>query len=41
VAQDYQHGVFAGEDSIIRQVTGEAPMTVQEFVTLHREAFNG
>jgi uncharacterized protein YbjT (DUF2867 family) len=40
VAQDYQHGVFAGEDSIIRQVTGEAPMTVQEFVTLHREAFN-
>ncbi|MFS2156763.1 NmrA family NAD(P)-binding protein [Pseudomonas sp. Pseusp122] len=41
VAKDYQHGVFAGEDSIIREVTGKSPMTVQEFVTLHRDAFNG
>ncbi|VVP67443.1 NAD(P)H azoreductase [Pseudomonas fluorescens] len=40
VALDYQHGVFAGEDSIIREVTGEAPMTVQQFVTLHKELFN-
>lgn len=35
VAQDYQHGVFEGEDGIIAQVTGQAPMTVQAFVTLH------
>jgi NAD(P)H dehydrogenase (quinone) len=41
VAKDYQHGVFAGQDSIIREVTGKSPMTVQEFVTLHRDAFNG
>ncbi|WP_460045051.1 NmrA family NAD(P)-binding protein [Pseudomonas sp. S2_H01] len=40
VAKDYQHGVFEGEDSIIRDVTGQAPMTVQEFVTLHRDLFN-
>lgn len=40
VALDYQHGVFAGEDSIIREVTGEAPMTVQQFVTLHKAVFN-
>lgn len=40
VAKDYQHGVFEGEDSIIREVTGQAPMTVQEFVTLHRDLFN-
>ena len=40
VALDYQHGVFEGEDSIIREVTGEAPMSVQQFVTLHKELFN-
>jgi uncharacterized protein YbjT (DUF2867 family) len=40
VALDYQDGVFAGEDSIIREVTGEAPMTVQQFVTLHKALFN-
>ncbi|WP_433740666.1 NmrA family NAD(P)-binding protein [Pseudomonas putida] len=40
VALDYQHGVFEGEDRIIAQVTGEAPMTVQQFVTLHKSLFN-
>jgi NAD(P)H dehydrogenase (quinone) len=39
VAQDYQHGVFEGEDEIIREVTGQAPMTVQAFVTLHKNLF--
>ncbi|MDB6142263.1 MAG: NmrA family protein [Pseudomonas sp.] len=39
VAQDYQHGVFEGEDQIIREVTGQAPMTVQAFVTLHKALF--
>lgn len=39
VAQDYQHGVFEGEDQIIGEVTGQAPMTVQAFVTLHKELF--
>jgi uncharacterized protein YbjT (DUF2867 family) len=40
VALDYQHGVFAGEDNIIRETTGIAPMTVQEFVTLHKGLFS-
>jgi len=40
IALDYQHGIFAGEDKIIAEVTGQPPMTVQEFVTLHRDAFN-
>lgn len=40
VALDYQHGVFEGEDKIIREVTGQAPMTVQEFVTFHKDLFN-
>jgi hypothetical protein len=39
VALDYQNGIFAGEDKIIAAVTGQRPMTVQEFVTLHRNAF--
>jgi len=28
------------EDKSIAQVTGQPLMTVQEFVTLHRDAFN-
>jgi len=40
IALDYQNGIFAGEDKIIAAVTGQRPMTVQEFVTLHRAAFN-
>jgi NAD(P)H dehydrogenase (quinone) len=40
VALDYQNGIFSGEDRIITEVTGEAPMTVQEFVALHRDAFD-
>lgn len=39
VAQDYQHGVFEGEDGVIREITGQAPMTVQAFVTLHKALF--
>lgn len=39
VAKDYQNGVFEGEDSIIAQVTGQPPMTVQAFVTLYKGLF--
>ena len=41
IALDYQHGIFAGEDKIIAEVTGQRPMTVQQFVALHRDAFKG
>ncbi|WP_434675836.1 NmrA family NAD(P)-binding protein [Pseudomonas sp. D3-10] len=40
VAKDYQQGVFAGEDSIIGEITGQPPMTVQAFVTLHKDLFS-
>lgn len=39
VALDYQNGIFSGEDKTIAAVTGRPPMTVQEFVTLHRGVF--
>jgi uncharacterized protein YbjT (DUF2867 family) len=39
VAVDYQDGIFSGEGKIIDEVTGEPPMTVEQFVTLHRDAF--
>ncbi|TBY08144.1 NmrA family NAD(P)-binding protein [Rhizobium laguerreae] len=40
IAVDYQNGIFSGADKIIAEVTGVRPMTVQDFVTSHRAAFN-
>ncbi|MGO8122650.1 NmrA family NAD(P)-binding protein [Rhizobium ruizarguesonis] len=40
IALDYQNGIFSGADKIIAEVTGVPPMTVQDFVTSHRAAFN-
>ena len=39
IALDYQHGLFSGEDKFIAELTGKPPMTVQDFVASHREAF--
>ena len=39
-AVDYQNGIFAGEDKIIAEVTGQPPMTVQQFASLHRDVLN-
>lgn len=39
VAEDYQNGLFAGTNRVIETVTGHPPMTVQAFVTLHRDEF--
>jgi NAD(P)H dehydrogenase (quinone) len=39
VAVDYQNGIFAGTDEVIARVTGQRPMTVGEFVTIHRDAY--
>lgn len=39
IAIDYQNGLFSGEDKIIVQLTGKAPMGVRDFVALHRDAF--
>jgi len=39
VALDYQNGIFSGEDKIIAELTGKPPMTEQDCVASHREAF--
>jgi spore coat polysaccharide biosynthesis protein SpsF (cytidylyltransferase family) len=39
IATDYQNGIFSGADEVITRVTGKAPMTVQQFVQLHRGEF--
>jgi hypothetical protein len=38
VAQDCRDGLFAGTNDVIERITGEAPMTVQTFVSRHRQA---
>lgn len=40
VSKDYQNGVFAGEDGIIAELTGQAPMTVRAYVEKHRAIFD-
>jgi NAD(P)H dehydrogenase (quinone) len=39
VAQDCREGLFAGTDAVIKRITGEPPMTLQTFLSRHREAF--
>ena len=39
VSQDFRDGVFSGTNNIIERVTGEPPMTVQNFVSQHRSKF--
>ncbi|TDK39209.1 NAD-dependent epimerase/dehydratase family protein [Rhizobium deserti] len=39
IAVDYQNGLFSGSDKVIEQVTGTRPLTVREFVELHRNEF--
>jgi uncharacterized protein YbjT (DUF2867 family) len=39
VAQDCRNGLFAGTNDVIERVTGKPPMTVQAFISRHRQAF--
>jgi uncharacterized protein YbjT (DUF2867 family) len=39
VAQDYQDGVFAGENNLVEVITGRKPMTVADYVNANRAAF--
>ncbi|MEU3985377.1 NmrA family NAD(P)-binding protein [Streptomyces sp. NPDC026672] len=39
VAVDYQHGVFAGTNHVVRDVGGADPLTVEEYVTERKEDF--
>jgi NAD(P)H dehydrogenase (quinone) len=39
VAIDHHNGIFAGTNDFIWKIGGRAPMTLEEFVEKHREAF--
>ena len=39
VAQDCRNGLFAGTNDVIERVTGKPPMTVQAFISRHRQMF--
>ena len=41
VALDFQNGLFAGTNEVIKTITGTAPMTVQSFVKAHRTELGG
>jgi NAD(P)H dehydrogenase (quinone) len=40
VAIDHSNGIFAGTNNYIADIGGRQPMTVEEFVSKNREAFN-
>jgi NAD(P)H dehydrogenase (quinone) len=39
VAQDYQDGIFAGENNLVEVISGHKPMTVADYVDANRAAF--
>jgi hypothetical protein len=38
-AMDHSNGILAGTNNYIAEISGRQPMTVEEFVNRHREAF--
>lgn len=40
VAVDYQNGVFAGTNTLVKDLTGTSPMTVEAFVRKHAAKFD-
>ena len=39
VAIDHQNGIFAGTNDLVEKIGGQPPMTLEEFITKHRKAF--
>jgi NAD(P)H dehydrogenase (quinone) len=39
VAQDYQDGVFSGTNSVVEDLTGRKPLTVEQFADINRARF--
>jgi NAD(P)H dehydrogenase (quinone) len=39
VAQDYQDGIFSGTNSVVEDLTGRKPLTVEEFADINRARF--
>ncbi|WP_068176802.1 NAD(P)H-binding protein [Mycobacterium sp. UM_CSW] len=40
VAQDYQDGIFAGENNLVEVISGHKPMTVADYVNANRAEFD-
>ncbi|HEX5252439.1 MAG TPA: NmrA family NAD(P)-binding protein [Mycobacterium sp.] len=40
VAQDYQNGIFSGENDLVEAISGRKPMTVGDYVDANRAAFD-
>jgi uncharacterized protein YbjT (DUF2867 family) len=41
VAIDYQNGIFSGTNNLIEVIGNHTPLTVEEFVTSRKDAFQG
>jgi uncharacterized protein YbjT (DUF2867 family) len=39
VAIDHQNGIFAGTNDLVEKIGGRPPMTLEEFIAKHRQAF--
>jgi NAD(P)H dehydrogenase (quinone) len=39
VAVDYQNGIFAGTNNLVEVIGDRTPMTVEDYVITHKEAF--
>ena len=37
--EDHHAGLFAGTNNLVQQITGRAPLSIEEFVSKHRAAF--
>ncbi|OBI83712.1 NAD(P)H-binding protein [Mycobacterium sp. 1245805.9] len=40
VAQDYQDGIFAGENNLVEVISGHKPMTIADYVNANRAEFD-
>jgi NAD(P)H dehydrogenase (quinone) len=39
VAIDHQNGIFAGTNDCVEKIGGRPPMTLEEFISKHHQAF--
>jgi len=40
VAQDYLDGIFSGTNDVVERLTGEPPLTIEQFAEMNRARFN-
>ena len=39
VAQNYRDGIFSGTNDAVEKITGQPPLSVQQFIARNRAAF--